>query len=71
MRRNLTLVGKMGIIISAISAAILLYYLIVIFATANTLKPPSWLLTVAFFLIAIAGILLAIQTGRKAKQTPS
>lgn len=59
----------MGIIVAAIGMAILHYYEIMIFATANTIRPPSWLLPVGF-LIGLAGILL-INQGNKQRQNPS
>jgi hypothetical protein len=69
MRRNLTLVGKMGIVLAIIGFAIVLYSLIAIFANASTIIPSSWLLSIALFLGA-AGILMN-QGNRQTKQTPS
>jgi len=55
MKRNLTLMGKIGIIVAALSAAILFSMAIIIFATSNTLRLPAWL-TPVVSLLALAGI---------------
>ncbi len=69
MRRNLTLVGKMGIVLALIGFVMLLYYLIAIFATVGTIIPPSSIIIVAM-LLGVAGMLMNIRN-RQAKQTPS
>ena len=69
MRRNLTLVGKMGIVLAIIGFAIALFSLIAIFANANTIVHSSGLLSIAL-LLGVAGILMN-QRNRQAKQNPS
>ena len=61
--------GKIGIIVAALSAAILFSMAIIIFATADTLRLPGWLPPVVS-LLALAGILLMLQ-GSRQKQLPS